>query len=965
MRRCELELRCGRVTPGSLSPACPRLALEHGTRGRSRLLRPRLIVSALALAGATFGQTPATAPAGATCESGAGTGLAQAPDVNVLAEQLGNDDYRVREDATRQLLLLGPDVIPALEARLEDEADPEARFRLRFVLENVRPPQNAVLVIRPDYGGSGLWAGDVITHVNNVRVRSRAELLRRLGSLHTGAMLRVRRAAGPFETLLKAGGGLPVLCDYRAPEGEVIASALRLYDDGYAERAYDLLCDLEPRAPESELPALLYAIMAYTAGDAKTAYQIMAEHPDACKPVSVANSWTSMSALDLAGPKLAPYHVEWKLWTEAALSDARFDRDVPMQRVLIPAGRFTDALIGEAGTWWKANRPELGQHPDNDQVGGNRLAVTAWMLSELDLVSEAMRLVEPRSIILRRSPQGVRKWVRVRTDAWLPFAAGDARAALDGFYEDARAILQPPGPPADRVVQNPQIAAQVAFFLYQFPTDERVSEMLTVVNQPDYAPLSSYAHWMLYALRAENLDLERQHMLAMLPNARDSQAGEFALAAALLEYVRQRPDPEVIAAARTRLADAPDSSDKHTLAALIEALEHLAAGKAEAAGKALSMAGDQPGVPVLRSTAEFLAAITATPPLDVRLQQPILAARLGADGGKWLVLTRARQFVRCDLATGDSAPISISNPNWFPGPLNWPWVGREESSGRVCIYGLRRVTELTGSGDSGVRLNIRTEDIPAFDRYLRRDFSALAELVAEARLQGDETGELWREDLQSGQEYFADPDLPEIGFIRALPPERRIVQVAFRGGATLLIDVTGGRSWSSQRIADELGLKTPPRFLAQTVGASTEDSADAEHGRSDGPVLYLFSDAGLLRLDSSKGQVRRIDLPGPEPHPVLIPESCPYERRDPCWVYCARLPEAGGQVYRLSVSDDHVEMLDMVNEAVPREYYLMQTRAELRRKADELLARAGMPGLREFVRDTEQLLAKYAEVDRP
>jgi hypothetical protein len=942
-------------------------------RGRElRVLGVGLIfIAGWSLAGVTLAQPTASAPAGATCDSSGGE-TGSAPDVDGLVAQLGDDDYRVREDATRQLLLLGPGIIPALEARLEEEPDPEARFRLRFVLENVRPPQSAVLVLRPDYDSSGLWAGDVITHVNNHRVHSRAELMRRLGELHAGAMLRVRRAAGPFETLLKISSGLPVLCDYRAPEGEIIASAVRLYDYGYAERAYDLLRGLDPRPPESELPALLYAIIAYTAGDAETAYEILAEHPDACEPVSVASSWTSPSALDLAGPRGAPYHLEWRLWTEAALSDARVDRDLPIQRVLVPAGRFADALKGVASMWWDTNRSELGKNSETDRAGGNLLAVSAWMMSELDLASEAMRMVEPRSMILRQSPQGVRKWVRVRTDAWLPFARGDARAALDGFYEDARAILQPPGPPADRIlIQNPRIAAKIAFFLYQFPTDERVSEMLSVVNQPGYGPLTQYAHWMLYALRADNFELEREHMMAMLPNARDNDVHNFALAAALLEYVRQRPDPEVIAAARTRLGDAPRGPDQEATAALIAALQYLAAGDAGEAGKALTAAGDQPGVSVLRSTAEFVAAITATPPLDLGLQRPILAVPAGAGGGRWLVLTRARHFVRCDLASGESAPVSVSNTNWFPGPLNWPWVGREESSGRLWIYDLRRVTELTESGTSGLSLNIRTEDIPAFERYVRRSFSALAELAADEQPQAGETGELWREDVQAGQEYFSDPDLPEIGFIRALPPEQRIVQVAIRGGGHLLIDVADGRSWSSRWIAEQLGLEVPPRFLAQAAGPSEAAKPDSEDGRSGGPaerngsVLYLFSDAGLLRLDTANGEVRRIELPGSEPRPALVPESCPYERRDPCWVYCARLPEAGGQVYRVSAGDDRAELLDMVNEALPREYYLMQSRAELRRKVDDLLVQAGVPPLREFISDTEQLLAKYAEVKHP
>jgi len=919
----------------------------------------------LLLESAAFALQPATAPVAARCDRGEGAKAPSANDVSELVGRLGDPNYRVREDATRELLLLGPEIVAALETRLPQETDPEVRFRLRFVLENLRPPQNAVLVLRSDYYSSGLYAGDVITHVNNLRVHSRAELLRRL---RPGAMLRVRRAEGPFETLLRNRSDLPVVCDYRAPAGETIASAVRLYAYGYAEQAYELLRELKGEVPESELPALLHALVAYTAGDAQSAFDILAEHPDACLPVSLVNLSSSLSALDLAGPVGAPYHVEWRWWTERLLGDAWAEHDTPIHRVLIPAGRFADALQGVAKSWWDS-RLQLGKTLSEGD-GGNVLAVCAWMVSELDLVSEALRLIEPRSILLRRTPQGARKWIRVRTDAWLPFARGDAQAALDGFYEDARAILQPPGPPPERIIENPQVAAEVAFFLYQFPRDERVADMLAVVNQPDYPPLASYAHWMLYAVRPENFELAREHMLAILPNTPEREAGKFALATALLEYVRQRPDPEVIAAARAGLADAPPWSDKQEKAALITALEHLAKGAADEAGKALSAAGAQPGVSVLRSTAEYLAASAATPPRDEGLQRPLMAVRAGWSGANWLLLTRARQFVWCDLASGESAAIPAPSPNWFPGPLNWPWIGKEESSGRLWVYGLRRVIELRPDADGpAFRTNICTEDIPAFDRYVRPNFTALADLAGDVQQEGGEAGELWRDDLLAGREYFADPELPEIGFIRVLPRDARMVQVAFRGGSHLLIDTANGRCWSSRWIAEQLGLATAPRFFAQAVGPLVE-TPSSEDGRADGAApgetnLYLFSDAGLLRLDSAKSVVRRIELPGPEPYPALVPESCPYERRDSCWVYCARLPEEGGQVYRLSVGDDRAELLGMVNEALPREYYRMQSRAALRRKVNDLLARVGVPSLREFVSETEQLLAKYAEVKDP
>ena len=191
-------------------------------------------------------------------------------------------------------------------------------------------------------------------------------------------MLRVRRAEGPFETLLKNRSDLPVVCDYRAPAGAAIASAVRLYAYGYAEQAYELLRELKGEVPESELPALLYAVIAYTAGDAQSAFDILAEHPDACLPVSLVNLSSSPSALDLAGPVGAPYHLEWRWWTERLLGDAWAEPDTAIHRVLIPAGRYADALQGGEDL---RDAPAIGKRWRGRWR--NVLAVYAWMVSEL------------------------------------------------------------------------------------------------------------------------------------------------------------------------------------------------------------------------------------------------------------------------------------------------------------------------------------------------------------------------------------------------------------------------------------------------------------------------------------------------------------------------------------------------------------------------------------------------------
>ncbi|HUU96041.1 MAG TPA: hypothetical protein VM487_09885, partial [Phycisphaerae bacterium] len=109
----------------------------------------------------------------------------------------------------------------------------------------------------------------------------------------------------------------------------------------------------------------------------------------------------------------------------------------------------------------------------------------------------------------------------------------------------------------------------------------------------------------------------------------------------------------------------------------------------------------------------------------------------------------------------------------------------------------------------------------------------------------------------------------------------------------------------------------------------------------------------------------RIALPGPEPFPPVIPESTPYVRRDPRYVYCARLPADGGQVYRLVLADNQVEAVDMVNQVLPPGYCDILSRAALRAQIDERLQGAGMPGLDELIEDAGQTVARWREPERP
>jgi hypothetical protein len=120
----------------------------------------------------------------------------------------------------------------------------------------------------------------------------------------------------------------------------------------------------------------------------------------------------------------------------------------------------------------------------------------------------------------------------------------------------------------------------------------------------------------------------------------------------------------------------------------------------------------------------------------------------------------------------------------------------------------------------------------------------------------------------------------------------------------------------------------------------------------------LMSNQGLIRFDLGTEQLTRIALPGADPYPPLVPESTPYERRDPRYVYCARLPEDGGQVLRLTLTDGSVEELDMINEALPAHYYDIRLRVDIRDALDRRLREAELPGLEPFIADAIETVAR-------
>ena len=869
-------------------------------------------------------------------------------EIAAIVQRLGDDTYTVREQATQELVARGLEIRAQLRAHLAGESDPEIRHRLRYILSNIEPPRTAVLVSAagPE---SGLTPGDVITHVNGHEVHNTAELRQRASGATFGAAFRVRRLEGIREIGPTELGELEKLNDYVAPRSKTLARVLRLYHAGLVEQAADELRALDAQEPvrHAELPDALKACILYTAGDAARAFELLRGYEEHARAYDERNPWTSPSRLDVGLSAKAPYHVEWELFSRggATLLESGDDLDLRMQRVLVPAHRYRDTTLRAAELWWDRFRTGLLTESIGTHVAGNKLAVIGWMFYELGLQSECCRLIEPRSAILRMSFNGPRKWVRVDTDAWLPLLAGDRAAALDTFYEHATDILANPPGPDDResVISNPSVAARLAFFLYQLPNDARVGECLDLVARDGHPVLADYAAWATLALDRANEEQVRAGLQRMLPNLRGPQALPTARAVALLEYVQTNPQRDVFVAARQRLHDDTDQTRRELWLAIVDTLTALASDDLAAARIALDEAGDAPEAAALVHTLEFRAAPPSGAANHEALAAPLLAVPIGVDDAHWLILARDRRLLHFDVAAGALKAVDSPTPTWFPNPLTWPWIGRETATGRTWVYARRRVVEQRFDETTGLRLNIDTADIPAFDRVAGPVFTRLTAAVAAAGpMPPGETSEFLSADMKAFGELFAGPGLREIALIRALPGDERIVQIALRGGPNLLLEPARDKVWDAEWFAKSGQLDRPPLFIARA----------ASHQGADGsPRVWLFSDQGLMHFDTAAEHVTRIALPDDALHSAVVPESTPYERADGRFLYVARLPEDGGQVFRLHTADNRVEPLDMVNEALPPEYYRLLTRAEIRRTLDEKLHAAGMLGLQEFIDD--------------
>jgi hypothetical protein len=680
----------------------------------------------------------------------------------------------------------------------------------------------------------------------------------------------------------------------------------------------------------------------------------MANYADEVRAIGA--DWSSPSRLDLRGPGKAPFHLEWAVSTAAGADfyETRVDPDLRIQRILVPAQRQADALTLTASYWWERYRERLGSDDSSDHVAGNQLAVAAWMLHELDLKSECSRLIEPRSTILRETNRDMRTWMRVDTDAWLALLAGNPQAALDSLYEDALDVLQRPPRPGDRGVltRNPQVAAQVAFFLYQFPDDPRVEATLQVVSHHGHPALTDYLDWMVYALTERNQKAVRRDLQAVLPCISDAQVLPYARALALLEYVQAKPDQEVLHTARRRVSSSLAGAERDVWRAIIDALLELCADRPEEARRVLLPYRQRSETWVLWETAGFLSDPPPAAANHAALRWPVLAVPLGLSEEHWLILSRDRRLLHFDVSASVLKALDRPTPTWFPSPLTWPWIGREKASGRAWTYGRRRVIEIgRDTEQAGLRVNLNTADIPAFDRCVGPCFSQFAESVAAVTALSGENSEFLRTEIQSYGEYVADPDLRDVGMIRVLAQAPRVVHVAMRGGPHLLVDTATGRAWTSLWIGEQLELPDPPEFFAQALW---EPAADGS------PIVMLMSNRGLIRFEVGTGHVSRIALPGPDPYPPLVPESTPYQRRDPRFVYCARLPEDGGRVYRLTLADESVEEVDMVNEALPECYYDVRLRSEIRAALDRRFAAAGLPDLQAFITDAIDTVARWS-----
>lgn len=874
-------------------------------------------------------------------------------DLTQLLNQLGDASWQVRQRATGRLIGRGPAILPWVERRLEEVTDPEVRQRLEYVRENCRPPEQGAVVLRT-IGGTRVTAGDIITAVDGEP----------LTPANAGALLeggqsliraRVRGLEGDFVAEL-AAVGLPTHVFGQADVGRHLSAMARELDAGDGPAAYAALQELRDLGLEQRAPLALRAVVCYAGGQREEGLtlvnsELRLARPDLSWGYTV---WDAPSPLDIGITGTAPYELEWTLWQtrDPAGRGMEGDPDVTVQRVFVRADRYVVALARSVELWATLYPPlnedgtGLAEPLGRSRImeAGNVLAGVGVHCHALGLYSECERLIEPRSRLLRALISNIPKWLRVRTDAWLAFFEGDTLAALESFYPAARTVLAAPLDEDHQAVltQNPDVASSIAFFLYQFPDDERVRDMRVLMTDElrgAVAGRSAYVRWMSRAVRRENYAAIARDMATFsLRPAEQFDPLVIAFAA---------PQPQRIAAEWLPGGPAGEQADVPApLIGLARAFDALTSGRPVAVPAADDEAEAARWLGRLPETSAWWLDPPEVARGDAALEKPLAVARLGVTGERWLAVSRDHELVLLDLETGERRGLPRPTPSWFPAPTNWPWLGREESTGRVWVYGRRRVMEVNADGSYGLRANIDFEMAREFDWVVGPAFSTFAEAVAATSTPAGETGAYWRADLRANVEYTADPNLPEVGWLGPVAHGAGLYHVALRGGPHLLVDTDGGWVLSSQSLAQDGGAERPAAFFPIGVVGY------------EGERVVLASDRGLFVVDVAQRAVRRVALPGDAPYPALVPEDMPLHRHEHGRVYVARLPAEGGRVYRYDAATDEVEAVDLVNIALPPAYYHVMSRAQVRALVNAALLERGLDEL-EMVIGRAEVQTRY------
>lgn len=946
------------------------------------LVRPALAVGVLnaglvlvaLTAHAVAAADPSTKPTAYDTGASAPTGDPQ--PLEVLIDQLDNPRYALRESATREIIRRGAANIDLLEQRLRTTDRAETRRRLRLILEHVAPPKYGVLVLAADEG-IDLQPGDLITHADGRTVHNVLEFTELLDVRRDRILVRVASPTGGRELEIPASPERLAVASYDLPLGNLLREAVQTFAAGRAEQAYDLFTRT-PQLAERAGPAFA-ARIAYASGAADAALTYLASVPAAIETVLLDTSrsvWDAPSRLTLAAPGTAPYELEFELWTQRLPEEVDVygvDPDPRVQRVFVPARRFDAALVRSAELWQDVFRGALfAERMDRDLIrpAGNLLAVISWMCSEQSLLSECIRLVEPRSAMLDGSALGV--WVRVQTDSWLALLEGAPRTAVQRFWAPALRILSPPAGRANRsVIQNPVVAAQLGLFVHSDTDVEAMAIFRDQLTEVDGPARDAALDWTSYAATRENLREVRATTRALV-STYESVLPNLALThAALIEYVS--PDPDVASLLQHVDATRPERPPadpawsrprRAPIEGLLPILVHLAANDLDAAARQLADAPPGAGARTLSDTIEFRRTLARVPDAPPHLARALVAVAAGKPG-HWFAVGADRSLYRVtpEGATrfNPRPQRNVADIAWFPTPQSFPWLARDPESGQVWVYDRRRATAVTSSGDVLAAINVPRTAIHLFDALLPFFGSALLEaLTDESGEKSDdsdsralpEDGSFRRAEIQAFASLVDDPDLPSVGWIDQVPGTEQVVHLALRGGPQFVYDATRDRIWSTRDAARALELTDPPRIVPRLLP-----------GRPDDPRLVLYSTAGVILLNRDTDRFERLALPTDNPHPPVVPEILPYERSDPRFIYVAEQPGAevgaAGRVFRWVLADRHWEPLPHRVIAYPREFYALQRRSVLRERIETRLRDLGLPELEAMIEDARVVVSDW------